>query len=146
MQHQFTISVSTDFYLHTLYISGPICNTAKCYYWLSHVCPSAWNNSAPIGRIVMKFDIWEFFEIISRKFEFLLTSGKNNEHSCEYIRIFMTKYIWILLKMKIVLDKLVEKIKTHTLFSMNFFSGNLTFWRWSKKNALLCFHCKSGYA
>jgi hypothetical protein len=25
-------------------------------------CPSAWNNSAPTGRIFMKFDIWVFFE------------------------------------------------------------------------------------
>jgi len=30
------------------------------------VCPSAWNNSAPTGRIFMKFDIWEFFENLSR--------------------------------------------------------------------------------
>ena len=29
-----------------------------------------WNNSAPTGRIFMKFDIWVFFENIWRKFEF----------------------------------------------------------------------------
>ena len=29
----------------------------KSYNWLRHVCPSAWNNSAPTGRIFMKFDI-----------------------------------------------------------------------------------------
>ena len=33
------------------------------------VCPSAWNNSAPTGRIFMKFDIWVFFENQLRKFK-----------------------------------------------------------------------------
>ena len=31
------------------------------------VCPSAWKNSAPIGWIFMKFDIWGFSEYLSRK-------------------------------------------------------------------------------
>jgi hypothetical protein len=31
---------------------------------------SAWNNSAPTGRILMKLDIWEFLESLSRKFKF----------------------------------------------------------------------------
>jgi len=88
MQHQFTISVSTDSYLRTLYISRPICNTAKCDYWLRHVCPSAWNNSAPIGRIFIKFDVWEFFRNYFEKIQVLLTSGNNNGHSCEYIYIY----------------------------------------------------------
>ena len=34
------------------------------------VCPSTWNNSAPTGRICMKFDIRVFFEKLSRKLEF----------------------------------------------------------------------------
>jgi len=38
------------------------------------VCPSvllfAWNNSAPTGRIFMKFDIWIFFADLSRDFKF----------------------------------------------------------------------------
>jgi hypothetical protein len=34
------------------------------------VRPSARNNSAPIGQILMKFDIWVFFENLSRKFQF----------------------------------------------------------------------------
>ena len=33
------------------------------------VRPSARNNSAPTGRIFMKFDIWGFFENLSRKFK-----------------------------------------------------------------------------
>jgi hypothetical protein len=31
---------------------------------------SAWINSAPKERIFIKFDIWEFFENLTRKFEF----------------------------------------------------------------------------
>jgi len=33
---------------------------------------SAWNNSAPAGRILFKFDIWVFSENLSRKFKFQL--------------------------------------------------------------------------
>ena len=45
---------------------------AKIEYKLRHVCPyvchSAWNNSVPTGRILLKFDIRGFFENLSRKF------------------------------------------------------------------------------
>jgi len=37
---------------------------------------STWNNSAPNGRIFMKFDIGGFFENLSRNFKFLLKSDK----------------------------------------------------------------------
>ena len=30
------------------------------------VCPSAWYNSAPTGRVFMRFDIFVFFENMSR--------------------------------------------------------------------------------
>jgi len=48
--------------------------TANSDYSYLHVWPSvrlsAWNNSAPTGRIFMKFDIQVFFENLSRKFKF----------------------------------------------------------------------------
>ena len=34
------------------------------------VCPSDWKNSAPTGRIFMKFYIWVIFENMSRIFKF----------------------------------------------------------------------------
>jgi hypothetical protein len=34
--------------------------------FIMSVRPSAWNNSAPTGRIFVKFDIWRFFETMSR--------------------------------------------------------------------------------
>jgi hypothetical protein len=41
-----------------------------CTSFAISVCLSAWNNSAPSGRIIMKFDIWVFFENMSRTFKF----------------------------------------------------------------------------
>ena len=32
------------------------------FHEILSVCPSAWNNSAPTGRLFMKFYIWIFFE------------------------------------------------------------------------------------
>jgi hypothetical protein len=42
------------------------------------VCPSAWNNSAPTGRIFMKFDIRGFFENLFEIIQVSLKSDKNN--------------------------------------------------------------------
>ena len=39
---------------------------AKSDYWVRHVHSSSWNNSAPVRRILMKYDIWAFFENLSR--------------------------------------------------------------------------------
>ena len=36
-------------------------------YWLRHICVFTWSNSAPTGRIFMKFDIWGIFKNLSRK-------------------------------------------------------------------------------
>ena len=50
----------------------------KSDYWLRHVCPSAWNISAPTGRIFMKFDIWIFFRKSVEKIYVSIKSDKNN--------------------------------------------------------------------
>jgi hypothetical protein len=34
--------------------------TESCF-WLRHVCPTAWDTSAPIGRIFMKFYVRVLF-------------------------------------------------------------------------------------
>jgi hypothetical protein len=41
----------------------------KSDYWFHYVClcPSTWNNSAPTGQILIKFDIRVFFKDLSRK-------------------------------------------------------------------------------
>ena len=47
-------------------------------YQLVLVRPSAWNNSAPTGRIFMKFDISVFFEKYVEKIPVSLNFDKNN--------------------------------------------------------------------
>ena len=44
------------------------------------VRPSAWNNSAPTGRIYMKFDIWGFFENVLEKIKVSLKPDNNIEY------------------------------------------------------------------
>jgi hypothetical protein len=44
------------------------------------VCPSAWCNLAPTGRIFIKFDIWWFFENLKKGVQIALKSDKNEEH------------------------------------------------------------------
>jgi hypothetical protein len=43
-------------------------------------CPFVWNNSAPIGRIFIKFDILSIFRKSVDNIQVLLTSDKNNGH------------------------------------------------------------------
>ena len=69
--------------------------TAESDNKLRQVClsisvrPPALNNSVPTGRIFMKFDIWVFFEKLSRKFQVPLKSNKNNGYfTCRPIHIF----------------------------------------------------------
>jgi len=65
------------------------------------VCLSAWNNSAPTGRIFMKFYMWAFFESLQRKFNF----------------------IWV----RNISDKIVEKFKTNVLSSIIFFENSAAY-------------------
>ena len=52
------------------------------------VRPSAWKNSSPTGRIFTKFDIWGFFENLSRKFTLYqnLTRITSTLHEVRYTR------------------------------------------------------------
>ena len=85
------------------------------------VCLSAWNNSAPTGRIFMKFDIGEFFENLSIKFEFHLnlTRITGTLHEDEYT--FLTICSLVLFSMKNISYKSRENQNTQFIFS-NFFS------------------------
>jgi hypothetical protein len=51
----------------------------KSEYWASSSL-SEWNNSAPNGRIFIKFDMWVFFWKSVEKIQVSLKSDKNNEH------------------------------------------------------------------
>jgi hypothetical protein len=61
----------------------------------------------------MKFDIWVFFENLSRKFQVSLKPDKNNGYFTNKRLQFMVISRSILPRMKSVSEKVVEKIKTH---------------------------------
>jgi len=89
---------------------------------------SAWNTSAPSRRIFMKFDIWGFFENTSRRFRCQLNltriTGTSSEEPCTFTIISRS----ILLRMRNVLDKFVEKIKTYILCSVTFIIKSYCIW------------------
>jgi hypothetical protein len=92
------------------------------------VCPSAWNNSAPYGRIFMKFDSGVFVQNLSRKFGFyynLTIRGTLREDLCT----IMIMYRCIFLGMINVSDRSYkESQNTHFMLSF-FFSKILLFIR-----------------
>jgi hypothetical protein len=75
---------------------------AKSDYYLRHTCPSvclsAWNNSAPTGRIIVKFYIYVFFESLVGEFKFDWNLGRItgtlHENLCAFM-IFRWVTIWM---------------------------------------------------
>jgi hypothetical protein len=92
------------------------------------VHPSTWNNTAPTGRIFMKFDIWEFFCNLSRKlmFHWNRTRITGTVHEDQYT--FLTISRSVLLRMRNVSDKFAEKIETHILCSVTCFRKSCRVW------------------
>jgi len=54
-----TAHVNTVWVMCTIF--SRVRKIAKSDYWLRHVCPSAWNNWAPTGRIFMKCDTFRSY-------------------------------------------------------------------------------------
>jgi hypothetical protein len=75
----------------------------KNNYLLRHACPSVWNNSAPTGRISMKFDTWGSFKNLSRKFKF----DSNRTRIASNLHEDLSP--WILLRMRNFFTRAVEK-------------------------------------
>jgi hypothetical protein len=106
----------------------------KGYCWLCHVCPSAWNSSAPTGRIFMKFYVRgvppsPLLKKLSRNFKsgWNLTRITGTLH--EDVFTFMTISRWILLRMRNVLYKTrSKKMKTHLLCSVTFSRKSCCLW------------------
>jgi hypothetical protein len=102
---------------------------AKSDSFVTSVCPSAWNNSAPTGRIFMKFDIWEFFEKSTEKNQVSLKWNKNNGHSYMKTNIHLWQYLaHFFLEWEMFQTKVVEKIKTHILCTVTFFRKSCRLW------------------
>ena len=94
---------------------------AKSVYCLHNVSISAWNNSAPIARIVMKFYIWILFENMSRNFKFHsnLTSRMGTLHEDQYT--LLTIPCSVLLGMRNFPDKLCRRNQNTFYFQKPFF-------------------------
>jgi len=77
---------------------------------------SAWNNTAPTGRIVMKFDICVYFEHLSRKFNIHLnvTRITGTSHEDQYTFVIISRPV--LLRMRNVSDKIVERNSKRTFY------------------------------
>jgi hypothetical protein len=102
---------------------------AKSVYYLRHVCLSTWNISAPTGKIVIKFDIWGFFQNLLRYFKFHQnrTRIKGTLHEDHYTFFIISRSV--LLRIKNVSEKRCrENQKPHFVFS-NFFSKIMPFVR-----------------
>jgi len=94
------------------------------------VRPSAWDNSAPTERIFMKFYVREFFEKLSRKFEFhsYLTRTTGTLHEDQNIYFIISRSF--LLRMRNISDiSSTETQNIHFAFNKFFFSKIVPFTR-----------------
>jgi hypothetical protein len=95
--------------------------------FVKSVCPSAWKNSALLNGFSWNLVSEYFSKICSKKFQVSLKSDKNNGYFTWRPMYIYDKIWWILLRMRSVSDKFVEKIKTHILCSPHFCSKILPF-------------------
>jgi hypothetical protein len=68
------------------------------------ISASVWNNSAPTSRIFVKFNIWVFFENISRKFKFYCNLTRITGTLHDDLCTFMIISPWILIRIRNVSD------------------------------------------
>jgi hypothetical protein len=87
---------------------------------------SAWSNSASTGRIFMTLDIWGFFRKSVGKIKVKLKSDKNNRY-VTWRPVYVFDNISLTSRMRNVLHKFVEKIKTYFLLSNFFFENNTVY-------------------
>ena len=109
---------------------------------LASSCPSAWSNSVLAAWIFAKFG--EYFseknKYLSRKFNVSSEYDKNDGYfTCRLMYIYDVSR-WILLIMRNVSDKEVDKIKTRILCSVAFFRKSCHLWDNVEK------YCRAGQA
>jgi hypothetical protein len=103
----------TRWFLTKLLLLGALAKLRKATitYVMSNcpsVCLCTWNTSAATARILMKFDILDFFSKI-------LLKPEKTSILHENVFTFMTISRWFLLTRENVSYKVAEKIKTHIL-------------------------------
>ena len=100
------------------------------------VCPSAWKNSALTGRILMKLNIWGFFENLSRKFKCYQNVTRITGTLHEDVFTCMTLSRWVLPKIRIVLNKRCREIQSRHFISSNIFLENGAVYEIMSKNLM----------
>jgi hypothetical protein len=126
--------------------SGKVGNLILCFYFISisfvmSVRLSAWNNSAPTGRISMKFDIWGFFENLLRKIQVLLESDKDKGYfTWRPIHILIISRSYSLTTINVSDKRCRENQNAHFVFS-NFFSLK-SYHQWDNVEK----YCRAGQA
>jgi hypothetical protein len=98
------------------------------------VCLSEWNSCAPIGQILIKFDIWAFSKIRRKRSSF---TKIRQERRVLYMKT--SSRLWqylakLFLEWEIFQIKVVEKIKTHILCSITFLFANVAVYETTSKN------------
>ena len=89
---------------------------------------STWNNSAPTGLIIMKSDIWVFFENLSRKFKLHQHRGRKTAVYMKY-NVFLIIPRSVLLRMKNVSHKGFREYQdAHFTFNNFFFRKSYRVW------------------
>ena len=93
------------------------------------VRPSAWNNSDPTGRILIKHSHLGVFRKLVEKIKFSLKSDKNKRYFNHCFFSFMTTFCYILLRMKNILHKKCrENQNTYFMFNAFFFLKSCRLW------------------
>ena len=124
-----TCCVVSDFTPESLCITSVLGVFAKLrkatVSFIMSVRPSAWNNSAPTGQILIQFYVWAFFSKMRRENSSLIKILQKQR--VLFMKTFLR--IWkclaeLLLEWEIFQVKVVEKIKTHILCSVTFFPRN----------------------
>ena len=89
---------------------------------------SVWNNSVPTGYNFTKFDIWVFFENLSSdsKYHRNRTKMTGAVHKDQYIFCIVSRSF--LLRMKNISDRVVDRTKTHILYSITCFRKSFLLW------------------
>ena len=112
--------------------------TAKIDHLIRHLCPYAWDNSAPTARIIVKFHIWVLFENLSRKFKIRLTRIMGTFHEDQNTPTIISPTV--LLRMKNVSCKTCTENRNTQFLINNVFRNSCRLWGNVEK------YCRAGQA
>ena len=133
MEHIGTNKVEFLLSVYNFQVRSQNCEKNECF--VLSVRLSAWNNSVPIGRIFIKFGIWTFIEILSRKFKLyqIRTIITGTLHEDQYTFFIISRSI--ILIMRNLPDRICrENQTTHFIFNNLFFSKNCAIFEIMWKN------------